>query len=311
MLKRALTGSILILLIGLNVFWLRMYSLIPTDLLILLFAAVGGWEMYSSMKKGKFAKANISIESGEMNITSANLNPILPAIISAVLIMYPLTYFLGVAGLVATLAISTIIALCIFTFKRQKYQVADLGATVLNIVYPIIIMGLFIVMNHSKMGILSIFSIFTVVVFTDTMAYLVGVTCKGPKLCPQVSPKKTISGAVGGIIGGVIGMVVAYFVISYSGLFINIFPNEVLEVSTNIGISLGILIPLGMVCSVVAELGDLGASMLKRKMGIKDFGNIFPGHGGVMDRIDSFLFVVPVMYVAFQIIMLATGAMTL
>ena len=106
-------------------------------------------------------------------------------------------------------------------------------------------------------------------------------------------------------------MVVAYFVISYSGLFINIFPNEVLEVSTNIGISLGILIPLGMVCSVVAELGDLGASMLKRKMGIKDFGNIFPGHGGVMDRIDSFLFVVPVMYVAFQIIMLATGAMTL
>ena len=307
MLKRALTGSVLVLLIGLNVFWLRMYTLIATDLIILLFAAIGGWEMYKSLKSGKYSKACVSMDNGDMKISRDKIKPILPAIITAVLIMYPLTYFLGAAGLVATLAISTIIALVIFTFKRKDYQLNDLSATIFNIVYPIIIMGILILMNHSKMGILSIFSVFTVVVFTDTMAYLVGVTCKGPKLCPAVSPKKTISGAIGGITGGILGMIVAYFVISYSGLFINIFPNEVLEVSTSIGISFAVIIPLGIIFSLVAELGDLGASMLKRQMGIKDFGNIFPGHGGVMDRIDSFLFVIPVMYVAFQIIMIVNG----
>ena len=70
---------------------------------------------------------------------------------------------------------------------------------------------------------------------------------------------------------------------------------------SNIPLNLAVMLPLGAICSVIAEFGDLAASIIKRKIGIKDYGNIFPGHGGVMDRIDSFLAVIPVMYIVFSI----------
>ena len=311
MLKRSITAVSILAVVCVCFFWLRQYTIIATDLLILFFAIIGGIELYNSLKKGKYTKAHISLENNEVKISSAVVKPILPAIILAMVIMYPLTYFLDVAGLMATLTISTIVAVGIFTFSKDKYAITDLAATVFNIIYPVIIMGLLIIMNHSKMGLLSIFCVFAVVVGTDTMAYFVGVTCKGPKLCPSISPKKTISGAIGGIIGGSIGIAIAYAFITLSGLFDTLFPFEVLNFGSTPAVAIGVLLPLGIVCSIIAELGDLGASMLKRKIGIKDFGNVFPGHGGVMDRIDGFLFVIPVMYLAFQIIMLITGDINL
>lgn len=307
MIKRILTAVGLLAVVFACVFWLRQYTLVATDLLILLFAVVGSYELYKSLKKGVYPKADTHIVDGEVVVTKSNIKPIASAIIVADIIMYPLTLFLGATGLVSTLCLSTVVAIGVFIFKKDSLELRDLGATVFNIVYPVIIMGLMIIMNHSSMGILSIFSVFAVVVMTDTMAYFVGVTCKGPKLCPHISPKKTISGAVGGILGGILGMVISYLIISYGGLMVGMFPDELHTISSNIGICLGVLLPLGAICSVVAEIGDLGASIIKRKVGIKDFGNIFPGHGGVMDRIDSFLFVVPIMYLAFEIIYAVIG----
>lgn len=302
MVKRLITAIGLLAFVFACVFWLRQYTLIATDFVIMLFAIVGSYELFNCFKKGKYSTAEACINNGEVVIKESNIKPIGIAIVCADIMVYPLTYFFNEVGVLATLCLSTIIAVSIFVFKKDNYEIKDLCATIFTIVYPVIIMGLLVVMNHSEMAMLSIFSVFAVVVMTDTMAYFVGVTCKGPKLCPKISPKKTISGAVGGIVGGMIGMTISYLIISHFGLLASLFPNEMQAITNNVGINLAIMLPLGAICSVSAELGDLGASIIKRKVGIKDFGNIFPGHGGVMDRIDSFLFVVPIMYLAFEII---------
>lgn len=308
MLKRIGTAVLMLAVIFACVFGLRMYSLVITDLLIMAFAIVGGYEMFKSLKKKSVSRVVVDIKDGKTKVTESKLQPMLIPIVISMVIIYPLTYFFSAVGLVITLAVCTMTSLIIMVIQHEKYSISDVCATVFNIVYPIMIMAILVIMNHSKMGLFSIFSTFAVVVMTDTMAYFVGVTCKGPKLCPNISPKKTISGAIGGVIGGIIGMGIVYLLFCQFNVFAymsevgmiaqeahSIFPN-------NTPLNLAVLLPLGAVCSVIAEFGDLAASIIKRKIGIKDYGNLFPGHGGVMDRIDSFLAVIPIMYIAFEII---------
>ncbi|MBR5545408.1 MAG: phosphatidate cytidylyltransferase [Clostridia bacterium] len=112
----------------------------------------------------------------------------------------------------------------------------------------------------------------------DTLAYFVGSTVGGPKLCPHISPKKTVSGAIGGLVGSVL------FMLAVEGGFRLAVP-ELFA-----GMSLWWTIAAALVCGVAAQMGDLFASMVKRHCQVKDFGSIFPGHGGMMDRLDSVLF---------------------
>jgi phosphatidate cytidylyltransferase len=111
---------------------------------------------------------------------------------------------------------------------------------------------------------------------TDVMAYFIGHAFGKHKLCPSISPKKTIEGAIGGTIGGII----------ICGVFGYFFANELLVHCLIIG-ALG---------GVISQFGDLTASVFKRKMGIKDYGNLIPGHGGILDRVDSVLFTAPMVY---------------
>lgn len=307
MLKRIGTAVIMLAVIFSCVFWLRMYSLICTDILIMAFAWVGGYEMFKSLQKKSVNKAIIDVSSGKSVVQEFKLKPMFIPIAVCCVIVYPLIYFLNAAGLVVTLVAGTILSLIIMVLKHTKYSISDVCATVFNIVYPITIMSILVIMNHSEMGLFSLLSTFAVVVMTDTMAYFVGVTCKGPKLCPNISPKKTISGAVGGVLGGILGMVIVYLLFCQFNVFeymssAGLIAVEKNYIFANIPLNLAVLLPLGAICSVIAEFGDLAASIIKRKIGIKDYGNIFPGHGGVMDRIDSFLAVIPVMYIAFVII---------
>lgn len=118
----------------------------------------------------------------------------------------------------------------------------------------------------------------------DTLAYFVGSTVGGPKLCPHISPKKTVSGAIGGLVGSVLFMLAAEggFRLAVPELFA--------------GMSLWWTIAAALVCGVAAQMGDLFASMVKRHCQVKDFGSIFPGHGGMMDRLDSILFTAIVIF---------------
>ena len=110
----------------------------------------------------------------------------------------------------------------------------------------------------------------------DSAAYFVGRRFGGPKLWQQISPKKTLSGSVGGLIGA---MVLTFFL---SDVFAFASKSEALVI--------------GLVLGVLAQAGDLFESSVKRSLNVKDSGSILPGHGGVLDRFDGYIFAVPVIY---------------
>lgn len=118
---------------------------------------------------------------------------------------------------------------------------------------------------------------------TDAFAYFVGVKFGRHKLCPSISPKKTIEGAIGGIVGTTIVFVIYCSILNnYCGFSIQYWE----------------MVVFGLVCSIFAQIGDLIASAIKRYVNTKDFGSFIPGHGGVLDRLDSVLFVAPICYYA-------------
>ena len=122
----------------------------------------------------------------------------------------------------------------------------------------------------------------------DTCAYFAGRAFGKHKLCPKVSPKKTVEGAIGGVLGTMVFGVLATLIYAYAADRVEYFTQS------NIGVSMYIIIALlGMVAAVLGIYGDLFASVVKRQCGIKDYGDIFPGHGGILDRFDSVLFIAP------------------
>ena len=113
----------------------------------------------------------------------------------------------------------------------------------------------------------------------DTFAYFAGLTLGRHKLAPKVSPKKTVEGSIGGLAGNVVcGLLFAYGMDRWFGASIAAVP----------------MVLLSLICGVVAQIGDLSFSLIKREFGVKDYGHIFLEHGGVLDRFDSVLFVAPV-----------------
>ncbi len=117
---------------------------------------------------------------------------------------------------------------------------------------------------------------------TDTMAYFSGMLFGKHKLIEEVSPKKTVEGAIGGTL--------------FCGLSFSLF-GYIVSLITDVKMSLLMLFFAGIIAAVVSQFGDLSASIIKRQNGIKDYGKLFPGHGGVMDRFDSIVALAPVMLV--------------
>ena len=122
----------------------------------------------------------------------------------------------------------------------------------------------------------------------DTCAYFAGRAFGKHKLCPVVSPKKTVEVAIGGVLGTMVFGVIATVIYSIAANRMEAFTR------TNIGVSMYVIIALlACVAAVLGIYGDLFASVVKRQCGIKDYGTIFPGHGGILDRFDSVMFIAP------------------
>lgn len=133
------------------------------------------------------------------------------------------------------------------------------------------------IINHTD-GIYYLLLLLNFSAVCDTGAYFVGVTCGKHKLCPEISPKKTIEGALGGIASSIIVGIVLTLCFSRAD---------------NLTATLILTVPL----CILGMLGDLFASAIKRSVNLKDYGALIPGHGGVLDRVDSILMIAPVLYI--------------
>lgn len=118
---------------------------------------------------------------------------------------------------------------------------------------------------------------------------------KGPKLCPKISPNKTISGALGGVIWGIIGSLAIFLIFNAIA--------EYNEAFVYVGFEFWQFIIIGFVASIMCVLGDIFESYLKRKARVKDSGDILPGHGGILDRMDSHIFCAPIVFLFLMILL--------
>lgn len=165
----------------------------------------------------------------------------------------------------------------IYGWKIDKRGTYDAAATVTGLVYIPFFTYHMVLIDMTDYS-LFIWIVVIAAFGSDIFAYFTGYFLGKHKMAPNLSPKKTIEGAVGGLIGSSL----------LSWLFGFIFMREKALVC----------LVLGLVGGVAGMAGDLTASMFKRKMGIKDYGTLIPGHGGIMDRFDSVIFVAPVIYYA-------------
>lgn len=169
----------------------------------------------------------------------------------------------------------------VYMINMSKIMFRDVAETFFLTIYVSFMFGHVMLVRSAENGHLLIWLVFVGAFITDTAAMFGGKFFGRHKLCPKLSPKKTIEGSLCGIAGCVVATLI-YCVICQIGFKVT--PNYLWAVVVGFG------------ASIVAQVGDLSASCIKRQFGIKDYGKIMPGHGGIMDRCDSLIFVAPFVY---------------
>ena len=171
------------------------------------------------------------------------------------------------------LVITMVIGLMI-PIINLKYSFVDVSTTFLGFIYVGILFSFIPLVNEKVGGQYLVWLIFIGSWLSDTTAYYFGRYLGKHKLCPKVSPNKTVEGSIGGFLGATIGCGV------FGVIFSSYMP----------GINIIHFFLIGALCGIMGQFGDLVASSIKRYVGLKDYSNLIPGHGGVLDRFDSILF---------------------
>jgi phosphatidate cytidylyltransferase len=255
--KRFLTASILIPIVLLGIFWGGILFLF----LVLAAVVLGEWEFYRLMEaKGIVPLRWFGILFG---------------------ILLGVSVYFGGDSYVATGLAVAILLLMASQLRRRSVEgaIATTSTTLLGILYVAWLLSHAILLRNIENG-LGVFYLVLVLAATylgDTGAYFVGRQWGRHKLAPLVSPKKSWEGLVGGIFASI----VAVFIIR------SIFHSDMGTISCGV---------LGVLLSVGGLLGDLAESLFKREAQVKDSGGLFPGHGGLLDRVDSLLFTLPIAY---------------
>lgn len=203
--------------------------------------------------------------------------------ISAISIMFihiiPQQYELYLIGAIIPISMLLLFILVI----AKKTNVIDIVITFFGICYVVLFLMFMSIIREMENGKFLIWYVFITSWITDVFAYLVGCAV-GKHHFTDISPNKTIEGSIGGTLGCTICLIIYTVLINkFAGLNISL-----------IWITLG-----GIVLSIIGQIGDLSASCIKRYAGIKDFSDLIPGHGGMLDRNDSVIFIAPFAYLLF------------
>ena len=191
------------------------------------------------------------------------------------------TWFAGINGLVIATATS-FTAIVLFSLRHGTDNfVKRASSTALALTYLPLLGGFIILIARPSNGLAAVMTFLLIIGCNDTFGYLVGVLIGKHPLAPSISPKKSYEGLVGSLIGTMVGGALTFYYI--------------LDTDYRYGILTGLVIVF------TATSGDLIESAMKRDMSIKDMGNILPGHGGMLDRIDSAIFSAPAFYLALEL----------
>jgi phosphatidate cytidylyltransferase len=188
-------------------------------------------------------------------------------------------YFLPAHAVLAVVAVFplAVLLLHLFLYNVIENTVESVVQMIFVLAYAVVPLAHAILLARLDLGIAWIFFVLTVASLGDACAFFTGKHLGKHRFSERVSPNKTVEGLLGGVVGNFLGMLALKVVVP--GLA-----------------PLWLLVPLTLTVAVVAPLGDLCASALKRRMQIKDFGSLLPGHGGVMDRADALIFAFPATY---------------
>lgn len=265
-LKRILSGVIGLPIVALILIFGNIYVI---DVVFSIVAAIAIHEYFNSFK-----------EECKPVKWLGYLSCILIAFIHVIPSEYLLTILaLSVAVMIATLFIQIVVT-------NMKTTIKDIMVTFFGICYITFFLIFIPLLHGMENGKYLIWFILIAAWGTDTCAYFVG-SKFGKHKFSKISPKKSIEGCIGGTIGSVIIALIYTFAINkLAGLDISY-----------IYIAL-----IGALLSILSQIGDLSASSIKRTVGIKDFGNLIPGHGGMLDRIDSIIFIAPFAYFLISLI---------
>lgn len=168
-----------------------------------------------------------------------------------------------------------VLIMFVYVFSYPAYEAGQVMAAFFGIVYVAVMLSFIYLTRNLPDGKFLVWLIFICSWGCDTCAYCVGMLCGKHKMAPVLSPKKSIEGAVGGVAGAAL----------LGGVYAAATGGEVVEYA--------VICAVGALISMV---GDLAASAIKRNQGIKDYGKLIPGHGGILDRFDSVIFTAPVIY---------------
>ena len=266
--QRVITGLVLVTLLAL-VLWAGSWCF---ALVASLCIAVAIYEMHGAL-------------------TARGHHPVRWICYAGLILSLPLMMFYSARAMIPVMVL-LVFCVLVQVMRRQEPELEDILISVMpliSIVLPAMCLVGLLDTQPRSLQLMLLIQVFAIAVGGDTFAYFVGSAVGGPKLCPRISPNKTIAGSVGGLAGSMLMAFVVgrIFAASVPGLAVP-FWGDLL---------------VGLIGGIAGQMGDLFASLVKRHCKVKDYGTIFPGHGGMMDRLDSVFFVAIVVY-CYRVILL-------
>lgn len=256
--KRLLSGIILILI--------AIVTVVQGGFLLLatvgIISIIGEFELYRTVKMEKSCLAVIGY--------------------AVTVVLYILLYIQVKDAMLIAIIGGMILLMAAYVITYPKYRFEQVAMIIAGSIYVSDMLSYVYQVRMTAIGMLAVGLIFIAAWGSDTCAYCTGMLIGKHKLPSELSPKKSIEGCIGGILGA------AFIGFVYG----TIFQNQVVGITRpDLAFAL-----IGGIGSVISQIGDLAASAIKRNYEIKDYGNLIPGHGGILDRFDSIIFTAPIVY---------------
>lgn len=268
--KRIISGVIIVLVTGL---FLCLNNGIVDTIVVLILSCAGIYEYNKAFKSAGYRP--ISFIGYVACLSTLLVGTVIPEENKMMIIKFVLPFLL-------------IGAFAYIIFTKMRRNIVDVAITIFSLLYIPFMFSFLKLILLLENGRFFLTYVIVVAFVGDAFAYMVGRALGKHQLCPEISPNKTVEGSLGSIVG-----------VTLAGVIITTVGNLLMGMNLNIWY----MLLAGFFAGIAGQFGDLAASAIKRFCKIKDFSNLIPGHGGILDRFDSILFIAPIMYMFLKIYM--------